>query len=117
MAVRGLRDRVRSDTAVGSGASQLCADSLWRFDSEPPPIMRNVRRSLQSPNRSKKSQIVLGSSGTGLRYVVLLPGALDLLRSFLAPRVAQPLYRRRRPLPSYRSYDGSRRRATAPPAG
>src|ERR1700716_1203646 len=117
MAVRGLRDRVRSDLAVGSGASQLCADSLWRFDSEPPPIMRNVRRSLQSPNRSKKSQIVLGSSGTGLRYVVLLPGALDLLRSLLTPRDAESFRWRCRPLPAYCSHDGSGRGAAAPPAG
>ena len=85
MAVRGLRDRVRSDPAVGSGASKLCADSLWRFDSERPFIMRDVRRSLQSPNCSQESQIVLGFPGIGLRYVVLLPDALDVLRSFLAP--------------------------------
>src|SRR3981081_4690323 len=116
MAVRGLRDRLRSDPAVGSGTSKLCAASLWRFDSEPPPIMRNVRCSLQSPNRSQESQIVLGSSGTGLRHVVLLPGALDLFRSLLTPRVAEPIRGRCRPLPAYCSYDGRGGGAASPPA-
>src|SRR5216683_144782 len=116
MAVRGLRDRVRSDPVVCSGASQFCPDGLWRFDSEHSSIMRNVRRSLQSPNRSQESQIVLGSSGTGLRYVALLPGALDLLRSLLTPRIAEPICRRRRPLPAYCSHDGSGRGAAAPPS-
>src|SRR4030088_1686668 len=115
--VRGLRDRVHPDIADCYVASRFCTNSLWRLVSECRSISRNACRFLESPHRSQESQIVLGSSGTGLRHVVLLPGALDLFRSLLTPRVAEPIRGRCRPLPAYCSYDGRGGGAASPPAG